>query len=365
MNMQYDICIIGGHLTPALATIEMIRKIHPSWKVFFIGRKYSLEGSSALSEESRIIESMEIPFFSIVTGRLKRSLSVSTIVNLLLIPIGIVQSLLLLISHRPVVVLSFGGYVAVPVALASWLLHIPVITHEQTSSLGFANRIIGLIAQVICVSNDKTDSKYYAKKIRMTGLPIRSSLQNPPKETSFTLPRNQPIIYCIGGATGSYSVNHLIYSSVPILCKSFVLVHQVGRAWIQEAHEFTCLQDKAIQKNYFVFPYLDASDHSWLLHHTEVIISRSGANAVEEISMSDATAIFIPLPWSAANEQYLNAKNSLNSYRIMVDQKTLNSQQFIETIGVLFEANHARIKHPKFSSRSAENLVSEIAQFIR
>src|SRR3989339_179224 len=101
------ILITGGHYTPALAVIEEMQEIHPTWKILWVGRKYAFEGSRVPS-------------------------SVYTIPSLLRFPIGIMQSLGILWKYKPSLIVSFGGYIALPVAIGAFVFGIPVITHEQT-----------------------------------------------------------------------------------------------------------------------------------------------------------------------------------------------------------------------------------------
>src|SRR3989344_4276520 len=125
--------IIGGHLSPALSVIESISK---GTEILFIGRKHSFEGDKAVSLEYKTIHSLGIKFRTIVSGRLQRKITRHTINSLFKFPIGIIQSLFILLKFKPDVVIGFGGYLSLPVAIVSFLLRIPVVIREQTLEAG-------------------------------------------------------------------------------------------------------------------------------------------------------------------------------------------------------------------------------------
>jgi len=152
--MRKKIVVTGGHLTPALAVIEKLRQ--DGWQIVFFGRKHALEGDPAVSVEYKILKEQGIPFVNLTSGRLQRSLTRYTISSLLKIPLGLIQSFYYLLKFKPNVILSFGGYLALPVALAGWILRIPIVTHEQSVIPGLATRIITHFAKKICVSWPQT-----------------------------------------------------------------------------------------------------------------------------------------------------------------------------------------------------------------
>ena len=145
------ILITGAHFTPALAVIEELRKIS-GVEVIYVGRSTTLEGDKTWSVESEVLSSKSIKFIPIITGRLQRSFTIYTIPSLLKIPIGLLQALFIFFTEKPDVILSFGGYVAVPTVLIGWLWSIPIIIHEQTLVSGLANEISALFADKICLS---------------------------------------------------------------------------------------------------------------------------------------------------------------------------------------------------------------------
>ena len=123
------VVITGGHLTPALAVIEKIPK---DWEVLFVGRKHAMEGEKEVSLEYQAIKSLGIKFVDLNAGRVQRSFSRHTIPSLLRIPKAYLKSLRILQNFKPDVILGFGGYVSVPIAIMGKLLGIPSVIHEQS-----------------------------------------------------------------------------------------------------------------------------------------------------------------------------------------------------------------------------------------
>lgn len=203
------IAIIGGHLTPALSIIE---ELGDSAQIIYIGRKHAIEGDKAVSLEYSTITNKNIPFTEIKTGRFQRSFTRRTVPSLARIPIGLAQATVILKKFSPDVVVGFGGYVSLPVAIAAKTLRIPVVIHEQTLEAGGANRLIGKFADKVCISFDSS-AKYFPKeKIILTGNPIRDGIIHPKKK--FILETHDPVIYITGGSQGSHFINHLISQSL-------------------------------------------------------------------------------------------------------------------------------------------------------
>src|SRR3989338_4307899 len=164
-----NIVICGGHLTPALAVIEQLEKSPGNWKINFLGR----------SPEYLTISGRGIPFYPIITAKFQRFFSLISVLSLINLPIGFIQSIIYLIKIKPALVLSFGGYVAFPVAVTGWLLGVPVVTHEQTTVFGLTNRIIARFSRVICISYKTTKFIPSGKKVVLTGNPVRQTIIYP------------------------------------------------------------------------------------------------------------------------------------------------------------------------------------------
>src|SRR3989338_10202365 len=133
------IVIAGGHHSSALPVIHELNRQFPDVQIIWLGHKYSLKGDKNPTLEFYEVTALGIPFYEVKAGKLYKAFNLG---RLLKVPFGFFQSLILLIKIKPDIILSFGGYLAVPVVLAGWLLRIPSVTHEQTVAVGYANRAI-------------------------------------------------------------------------------------------------------------------------------------------------------------------------------------------------------------------------------
>jgi len=335
------IIVTGGHLTPAQAVIDVLQKKYPSWNIVWVGRKYAFEGTKTQSAEYENIVRLGIPFVSLTTGRLQRKFSFYTIPSLLKIPVGIVQSMLILKKYKPALVVSFGGYIALPVALAAYVLRIPVLTHEQTHHIGASNKIIGLVAKKICVTFPETLSEVPKEKGVLTGLPIRKEIFSPPAKPSFPMPNSRlALLYITGGSTGAQSLNDKLFPFIEKLLESWVVVHQTGEISYKKA--LKTKESVRHQERYIIAPFFQGEDVAWLLHHARVVIGRSGANTVAELSAVGTPAVLVSLPWAGGNEQEQNARAYVQTGNaVLLDQDSVSEENVMNTLHTLTK----KLKH--------------------
>src|SRR6185437_3796515 len=138
-----------------------------------VGREYAFEGDSALSLEYQTAKRLGLAFEPLTTGRIQRKFTKHTFGSLAKIPVGLTQAKKIITRFQPDIVLSFGGYVSVPVVLAAAANRVPIVIHEQTLQAGLANKIASRFAAKICISWEES-AKYFPKnKIVLTGNPLR------------------------------------------------------------------------------------------------------------------------------------------------------------------------------------------------
>lgn len=300
------IVVTGGHITPALAFIEEFRQQLPGAEIVVIGRKYAIEGSKTYSEEVDLVKKLGLQFLPLTAGRLTRVLSFNSFLAFLKIPIGFIQAFIYIWQVHPRVVVSFGGYIALPVVVAAKIFGVRSVTHEQAAVPGLTNQIISHLTDRVCVSFTSSIKYFPGDKAVHTGLPIRSQVLH--VDGYDYLETNRKLIYITGGSTGSQSINQLVYRVLPELLVTYAVLHQVGKNWISEARNIKSKLAPPLQKYYQVVPYLEAVDHSRALHQAYLLISRAGANTTLEAESLAKVVLFIPLPWSGAGEQLANAR---------------------------------------------------------
>lgn len=359
------IVLIGGHLSPALSVLEAMPK---DTEVLFIGRKYALEGDSALSLEYKTIISLKIPFVALNTGRLQRKLTKYTLPSLLKLPFGVGKSLLTLIKFRPDIVVGFGGYVSIPVVFSAYLLKIPVVLHEQTLEAGFANRLLAKFATKICISWQASQKYFPKEKTILTGNPIRnfstsSALRGVGKIKTSS-------IYITGGSSGSHFINVLIEQCIRQLLEKYTVIHQTGDA--QEFHDFDRLQNlknslpDKLSSRYMLKKFVDPTDVGEILNSASLVVSRSGINTITELIYFEKPALLIPLPFSQNNEQLKNAK-LLESVGLglVLEQNDVDSKKFLQTITFMFgNINNYKVDMKQLGSLIGKNAVQNIINVI-
>jgi len=365
MKNQVTIGITGGHLAPALAVIESIRQKKKEWKIVFLGRKHAFEGETVISKEYTAISRLGIPFVSLTAGRLRRDISIRSFIAFLKIPVGFFQAFWYCLFLRPTIVVSFGGYIGVPVAIAAWLLGIPVITHEQTHRLSLSNKIISLVADEVLLSFEDAQFMKSHPAI-VTGLPIRFAITHAPKHCSFIVPKDKPIILITGGTTGAVSLNNLLFPIIQRLTLRYTVIHQTGHQSFQDAK---ALKEKLpdVQKSYYVpMSYIDEPDMGWILHHSQLVIGRSGANTVAELTALSLPALLVPLPWSGGGEQKKNAEiYAKNGQARIVDQQTATPQQIFDFVEDLFRHKFQKISQRIHMTDAALRIVERISAVIK
>lgn len=298
------VLIIGGHLSPALACIDQLKK--RGWEIFWLGRRFSLEDKNIPSLEYEVIPNLGIKFFDMETGRLQRKFTSRTIPSLLRTIKGLPRAFSILRQTRPRIVLSFGGYLSVPVVVGAWILRVPVVLHEQTAApgLGLANKIGAIFARKICVSYPSNFSTPFSSKLVLTGNPVRREILSAKRSLSA-----RPLLYITGGGLGSQVINRAFSPILYRLVRRFTVVHQTG---LLDYQKFRLKKGK-LGSQYRPFATVRPPKVAEIYAKAWLIISRAGANTISEIAAVGVPAILIPIPWSERGEQEKNASLLENS----------------------------------------------------
>lgn len=309
------VLITGAHFTPAQAVIEQLQTIK-GIEIVYVGRKTTMEGDSTPSAESQLLPKLGVKFVPIVAGRLRRFVSLGTIISLLKIPVGFIQAFWVVLTEEPDVVVSFGGYVAVPVVVSAWFLNVPIIIHEQTLVSGLANTISSFFADKIAVAFDK-DYSFPKRKVFLTGNPIRNSILNPSGKVSaktrqlLKLKTRQklPLLVITGGNQGSHFFNQLLLDNLDYLVGRYLIVHQSGDSKFKDFEKLSERRNSLKHpERYFLYKFIDGEDLGAIFQAAELVISRAGANTLLELAYLGTPTLIVPIPYLHNNEQEINAK---------------------------------------------------------
>ena len=344
------IIITGTHLTPALELIRQLKNDSKfNWTIYYIGRKLNSSEGQEKSIESKIIPELGISYFGIECGKFDRKYFPNTLRGIKKTIIGFFESKKIIVKIKPDAIVSFGGYVSVPVIINGCLKHIPTITHEQTATNSLTTKINSLFVTKIALSFDNQKQLNSLPKTRtaVTGNLLRYELFTQEIKIPSIKSNQKPIIYITAGNQGSHVINLTIKKILPNL-KDFLIIHQTGPL---DFEKFKKLSSK--YENYYPFDYIKTEYMGWIFKKASIIISRSGANTSQEIVAFNQRSILIPLPKSQQNEQLINAnwvKQQLPQQTIIVDQSQLNSKNLLSSI------NSLRII--KFQNKNIKNQIN-------
>ncbi|MFI2366334.1 UDP-N-acetylglucosamine--N-acetylmuramyl-(pentapeptide) pyrophosphoryl-undecaprenol N-acetylglucosamine transferase [Promicromonospora sp. NPDC019610] len=308
----------GGHTYPALTTLRALQaRLAESGTAVSV-----LWAGTADGLEARVTASEGIRFLPVATGKLRRSanplgmLSASNMKDMARVPIGVAQARSIVSEFKPDVILSTGGYVAVPVGIAAGLVRRPLVVHEQTVRLGLANRLLAKRATRIAVSSPSTLELLpdaVRERAVVTGNPVRAEvLTGEPLKAVDALGLDSfdpdlPVLYVTGGAQGSVQINELVAETLPWLLQRANVIHQCGPNNLKEMFERTATLPAELAARYRVLGFVGAELPD-VLALADVVISRSGAGTIAELTALGKPAVLIPLASSAGNEQAHNAR---------------------------------------------------------
>ncbi len=317
----------AGHVTPNIA---IINELKDKYDIHYIGSKNSVEED--------LVKKENIKFYGISSGKLRRSLNFKNFTDIFRVLKGISESVFLLRKIKPDLIFSKGGYVTVPVILASKTTKIPVIIHESDFTIGLANKISIPIAKKVCVTFEKTIKQIGKDKCIYTGPPVRKSifLGNKNLGKKFcNFPSNKPVIIFIGGSQGSENINKLVRENIKKL-NNFNIVHICGKGNLDVNLNYD---------NYLQFEYLNDQLPD-VFAFADLIVSRAGSNTIYEILALKKLNLLIPLSKKASRgDQLDNAKEfEQKGYSKVLQEDEKINDLFVPTILELYENRNKYIK---------------------
>lgn len=329
------IAMTGGHHSSALPIIKELQK--SDVEIIWFGRKYAFDNDKNPTLEYLDISDLNLKFIDIHTGRLYKNINLK---NLFKIAYGIMQAFYYLVKYRPNKIMSFGGYLAVPVVVSAWILQIKIFTHEQTLVVGYANKLISKFASKIFISWPDSSKFFPENKVVLSGIPIRKEIYES-ATNKLELNSDLPTIYVTGGKTGSHKINFLIKDVLSSLLDYYNVVHQCGDYSALNDYEdlvkdYNLFKDQKPGK-YILKKFVLSSEIGEIYSKSNLVIGRSGAHTIAEIILLKKPAIFIPIPWVSHNEQNINALfvKDLGLAEVL-EEKDLSEKSLLSLIHKMF-----------------------------
>jgi UDP-N-acetylglucosamine--N-acetylmuramyl-(pentapeptide) pyrophosphoryl-undecaprenol N-acetylglucosamine transferase len=328
----------GGHTYPALTAVTTLQE-----RLAVTGAVPELLWVGvATGLEAKVAERNDIPFKAITTGKFRRSPSprqlVQNLADVFRIPLGILQAAFTVARTRPAVVLSTGGYVSVPIGLAARMLGVPYLMHEQTLILGLANRILARFATRILLSHESSLdhlSPQARDRAVVTGNPVRPAMLRGEASRGYAaygLDPALPLVLVTGGASGARQVNQMLTGALPDLLAHCQIVHQCGKLDHAEMLQVAADLPEPLARRYHVADFIH-DEMPDLLAAATVVVARSGAGTVAELTALGKACVLIPYPHAAGDEQRITARHlAEKDAAIMLDGDQAGPDQLRDSI---------------------------------
>jgi len=318
----------AGHINPAIAIADYVKNKEPDTEVLFVGTKHGLE-KNLVPKCGYNIEFIE------VMG-LKRSLSPENIKVFVNYIKSTEKSKKLLKTFKPDIVIGTGGYVCAPVIKAANKLKIPTIIHEQNVFPGLAIKMLSGKADVTAISFKETENMLKAKRMILTGNPLRPDLfekkEVHPVRGIYGFD-SKPVVLMFGGSLGAGKMNQALLEMLKEGIDKFNLIAATGERYYKEFENELNKEGINIKNsdNVRVVPYI--YNMTELLGQADVIVGRAGAITVSEITALGKASVLIPSPNVAHNHQEYNARFlEKNGAARVVTEAELTGKRLIDEI---------------------------------
>ena len=284
----------GGHIYPALAIVNKIKEQEPNSKFLYIGTTDRMEAT--------IVPKANIPFVGIKMKGLDRAHPLANISRLKMYVQAFKQAKKEIKAFDPDIVSGVGGYISAPVVYAAKKLGYKTMIHEQNSISGLSNKFLSHYADRILVSFKETMAIYPKNKVVYTGNPRSEEIVYipPADKKKLGLDPKKKLVIIVMGSLGSMTINKKLQQMVSAFQnKPYEVVLITGENYYEQYQQLT------IPKNVKVLPFYN--DLIKLMKKADLIVTRSGASTIAEITAIGLPAIMVPSPYVTHNHQMKNA----------------------------------------------------------
>ncbi len=288
----------GGHIFPAIAIANALKRIDGSIEILFVGAKGRME-MEKVPQAGYNIEGLDIAGFNR-----------SSLIKNVGLPFKLVKSFFQVRSiiqrFRPDAVIGVGGYSSFPVLKVAQQKGIPSFIHESNSFAGKSNMMLGKRATKIFTGTEGMDKFFPKEKIRVTGNPVRTAISQAAITRSegvkfFSLDETKKTVLIVGGSLGAKAINEAIDKGLDTLLNAGLqVIWQTGKPYAVTAKE------RAIGKpSVWVNDFIMQMEYAYAA--ADVVVSRSGAMALAELCVAKKPVLFVPFPFAAEDHQTANA----------------------------------------------------------
>ena len=345
----------GGHLFPAIAIAEEIKKLEPDARIAFVGTKNKIE--------ARIVPQKGFAFYTIWISGFHRRLTLDNLLFPIKVVVSLFQSFFLLHKTRPDVVVGTGGYVCGPVLFAATRMKVPTVVHESNSYPGVTTRMVASRVSRVFLAFDVTKQwlpGVAADTMELVGTPTRESLGKISHEEGlkyFDLHPQKKTLLVFGGSLGATALNVAIAKIIDELVRTGVQV-----IWQTGEKEFEKYQSKR-GDNIWVGKFINEMEFAYAA--ADLVMCRSGATTVAELIRQGKPAILVPYPHAAANHQEINAKVLVEAgAAVMIRDAEVETKALPAIREILSDDSQRVAMHEKSLVLGRPNAGKEIAEKI-
>ena len=318
---------------PGLALAAALQEIRENAEILYVG--------TATGLESTLVPQAGYAFRAIEARGLPRKPSFKAVVTFLSAGRGTIEATGLLRRFKPDVVVGMGAYVSLPVVGAAVLRKIPTVIHEQNAVPGLVNRVLGRAATVVAVSYPDMGSYFPpGKRIEFTGNPIRGEILSSGRQEAmeaFNLDESRRVLLVFGGSRGAQRINDAIVEAYDAWrhYENLQIIHATGKMNYESIKKaITKIRSPKDVLLYNAYPYIESMGLAYA--GADLLICRSGATTIAEITARGLPAILIPYPYATDNHQEKNARQLENSgaARVILD-RDVTGESIYEAVNAL------------------------------
>lgn len=286
----------GGHIFPALALISKLKEKDKDVEILYIGTTDRMEKD--------IIPKEGIPYIGIEMKGLNRKNIFKNIDVMKTYFRAVKKAKNELVKFKPDVVIGFGGYISAPVIYSASKLNIKTIIHEQNSIPGVSNKFLSRYVDKVLVSFKESIKDFPKDKTVYTGNPRSEQIKDIEKISKTTLgfKKDKALVIIVMGSLGSLTMTKKLKETLPLFKnKDYQVLLITGKNYYDD------YKDIKLSNNVKLVPFVD--NLLGLMKDTDLIVTRSGASTIAEITSIGLPAIMVPSPYVTNNHQYVNAKS--------------------------------------------------------
>ncbi|MBR5202316.1 MAG: undecaprenyldiphospho-muramoylpentapeptide beta-N-acetylglucosaminyltransferase [Clostridia bacterium] len=357
----------GGHINPAIAVANEVKRLEPNTEILFVGTEGRME--------TQIVPKAGFPIKTLKMNGFSRKMSFTGLKQNLETAVLTLKASTdakkIISEFKPDVVVGFGGYVTGPVLRAAVKMGVKTAIHEQNAFPGVANKALAKLVDKVMLTSAAAEKYMKCKNPPVvTGLPVRREIIKTDRDfarATLGLKNNEMLVLSMGGSLGADAINNAVVTMLTTLKdeKDVCFLHSTGKfgKWVGDK-----LTENGVAygkgTNIEIREYIDNMDIC--LPACDVVISRAGASSISEIQLLGKPSILIPSPNVAENHQYHNAMTlAENDGAILIEEKNLDGEILAKTIQDL-KNNRDKLSEISLNvlKNAKSNALSEICRII-